>query len=1050
MATRNPFAGDEQGDVAFLSLDGIAYRCFVWQRNTQRTIAESNRTHGASIEAAVYVEQPHGDSVLLGRYTVRTPPNGEQVDCPRVVSTAQAFHVHWIEYDPEETEQIDVGAGNFESRASGMDLHRATFDVEDSPYAWVHRGSIPTSYFHLYDTQSLGTDDDYILAHASDIDQISVYRPNGEDWVDNEWVVTQTSLTLTGNVLAVSANREQPLIVYQSGTSLTAFSRLWATGAASQPPTPVSSSFGDFTAVALCQVGSVDDADLFMVAEYEDSITIVFPLSTDIELPTTVHSELDASSLAIPAREFRVRNTTLQSKPWREVSAESLSTPVPQMFAVLGYQDAREDSEWLQSNQYVMRYENDSSAATGRPIPVATLASGIADARKHGRTPVQIADQTNQPTGTAPHKRRNHLPSPSPAPAFGPQVKSITTVLGRWSRIDTSLVDSSSQVGIVVAGAALEATRFHHDDAWSHPYGDNDPPLPTTPHASVGVPQKESTHAGAGLFLSGGTPQTYDGHRFVEAGFPWRPEILDARPDDTAGGPAVGTYSYTAVYEWRDARGSTHRSEPSAPLVVTTDGNATNLEIRCCNISMKDNAFIGASGSPIKIDVYRTVQDGQIFYPLFRGNDGLSKDLANIPQNVPSAHTVQVQDGALDSQISDATPLSFTQVNGDWSPIPGETVPALGAVASWQNRVVGVSSEETKRLWISREIAPEARGEQYTVPEFASALTFRIDQVEGRVVALQEMDNALILFTRDAIYALNGSPADATGQGSTLALQLLQRDTGCVEPRSVAPAPDGIYFQSRRGLYKLTRQNSLEYVGADVEDELRAAGNIRAITVHEDSHQCRVLCNGGPFDSPRVLVYDWLMKLWAVWPLPEASTTDGLSSAVDAVVWRGHVGEHAHAVLQTSGVFVQKASTSLSRYADESGAEDTVAILVDARTGWIHLAGLAGFKRIRKIGLHFTKAAASGLTIQIEYDRDGTQTDGASMQTAGFASPAPAYVEVRTNVQKCTSIRIRILESTGTPSGSQLTESTLNLHAVTLVVARKPGLARVSPTAQRT
>jgi hypothetical protein len=561
----------------------------------------------------------------------------------------------------------------------------------------------------------------------------------------------------------------------------------------------------------------------------------------------------------------------------------------------------------------------------------------------------------------------------------------------------------------------------------------------------------ESVHAGAGLFLSGGTPQTYDGSRFVDAGFPWRPEIVDAREDAVASGPGVGVYQYAVVLEWRDNRGQTHRSEPSAPVFVTSlAGRAINLSVRCCNLSAKDNPSLGAvAASPVKLDIYRTVSGSAVFYPLFRGNDGLTTDLVDIPVNVPGHLTVTHQDGATDATISSSVPLSFTQVSGDWSPIPGETIPALGAVASWQNHVVGVSSEETKRLWISKEILPEPRGEQYTVPEFAAALTFRIDAVRGSVVAMQEMDSALVLFTRDAIYSLHGSPADATGHGSTLQVQLLQRDTGCVEPRSIAPAPDGIYFQSRRGLYKLTRQNSLEYVGADVEDEIRAGGNIRAVTVHEDSHQVRVLCNGGPSDSPRVLVYDWLFKMWAVWPLPRASSASGLSSAVDAVVWRGHAGEHAHVVLQSAGVLVQKPTTSASRYADESSLSPTISIPIDVRTGWIHLAGLAGFKRVQRLGLHFAKAAASGLTIVLEYDTDGTQTDGANLQTVVVSSPAPAYYEVHCQTQKCTSIRVRIFESATTPTGDQLTESTLNLTAITLVVARKPGLARVSPNTQR-
>jgi len=1041
MASRNPFSGIEQADVAFLQLGTVAFRCFVWQRNTQRTIGQNTNYFGATVEAAIFTEQAHGQESLLWRGTVRTPASGEHVDCPRVVALGQSFHVHWLEYDPEESDELEV--------ADGRDLHRSTFDVEDDPFAWVYQGSISTSYYMLYDTQSLGANEDYIIAHASDTNQISVRRVNGDAWIDTAWTSTVSGLTLAENVLAVSANRAAPMVVYQSGSQLQAFSHNWADGTVNQPATFVSSAFGDFTAVGLCQRDGVADDDVFLVAEYEDGTTLQNGV-TVVDLPTTMHGELVATALGIPAREYLTPNTTLQSKPWRYVSPRSLLVQTPQMFAALGFQSARLDEEWLQSHYYVARYETESSG-TGRPMLVATMAAGIADARKHGAVPADSVAVGLVPTGASPHRRRNHLPSASPAPSFGPLVKSYTLAMCFWSRIDTARVDSSSTNGITVAGAKLEAVRFHHDDAWAYPYDDSDPPLPSTPYASVGVPQLESVHAGDGLFLSGGTPQTYDGHRFVEAGFPWRPEIVDAREHSAGAGPAAGNYSYTAVYEWRDARGQTHRSQPADPVVVTVaSGFFVHLEIRCCNLSAKDNNALGASGNPVKVDVYRTESGGSIFYPLYRGNDGLATDLVDVPTNTPTALTVQVEDGAADADINDAVPLSFTRLSGNWTPLPGETVPALGAVASWQNRVVGVSSEETKRLWISREILPEARGEQYTVPEFNATLTFRIDQVRGRVVALQEMDSALILFTREAIYALHGSPADATGAGSTLNLQLLQRDTGCIEPRSVAPAPDGVYFQSRRGLYKLTRANALEYVGADIEDELRAAGNVRAVTVHEDSHQVRVLCNGGAYDSPQVLVYDWRHGLWALWPLPDASSTPGLSSAVDALSWRGHVGEHAHVVLQAGGVLISKPSTSASLYADEGATTATVAIPVDVRTGWIHLAGLAGFKRVRKVGLHFTKPAAAAFTVELEYDLTGTQTDGANIQTELVPSTAVGFYEIRTSIQKCNAIRIRIYEDTTTPTGAALTASTMNLHAITLDVARKKGFSKVSPTTQRT
>lgn len=1038
MALRSPFAGVQQGDVAFMEVDGVAYRCHVWLRMEAVTVSEVTLQRGVAVEAAVYTEQAHGQEVLLWRDVVRTSAVGEYVDCPRVVPFGTEFHVHWIEYNPTEATL---------SIPSGRDLHRSTFDVDASPYGWTHRGAIGTGWEHLYDTFSTGAADEYIIVHAPDPSNLSVRRVNGSDWIDTDWSLVQAA-SHDEEVLACWHDATAVYIAYALSPRMYAFTIDYPSGTLEDGPSIIANPSGTLTAIGMCQAGSVDSGEVFLVAEQIEAVELVTAGAT-IDLPSTLHIFCDDYSNLSNEPEVVTPNTTLQSKPWRFVSGDSVVADVPQFFAVLGYQAATVDREWVDSSHYVMRYEQESSALAGRPIPVSNLVSGIASAEKHGAIANAAVGSGISATSVTPRKRRNHVPSATPAPSFGPLVKTYTTLLGRWSRIDTAYVDSDT-VGVVPAGAALRATRFHHDTPWAYPLDDTDPALPTVPFASVGVPTTEHAEAGAGLFLGGGAPQVYDGHRFVEASFPWRPEILLAADSGAGTSPAAGTYTYVAIYEWRDNRGQVHRSEPSEPVTLVGTGEIVDLAIRCCNISMKDNAALGfPTSGPVKVDIFRTEAGGSIFYPLFRGNTGLEYDLTNVPTNDPTTHLLMVEDAREDAEINGATPLPYTFVSGSWSPLPSETPPAMGAVTRWQNRVWGVSAEEPNRIWYSQEILPEQGGEQYSVPEFSGVLTYRIDGV-GKVVAMREMDSALIIFTRDGVYALNGNPADATGQGSTLQLQTLQRGTGCVEPRSVASAPDGIYFQSRRGFYKLTRTNELQYVGADVEDELRTAGNVRAVTVHEDSHQCRILCGGSPYGDPQVLVYDWLMELWAVWPLPNAGSTDALSSPVDALIWRGHVGEHAHVVLQTAGVLVQKSSADASRYADEGSGDPVVAIPVDIRTGWVHLAGLAGFKRVRKIGIHLDKPAAAGFTVAVEYDLDGSQTDGSNLQTELVSSTSDGYVEVRTAMQKCRAIRIRVHEYTTDPTGSQLTDSTLNIIAITLVVARKPGLTRVSPTTQRT
>lgn len=688
-----PFASVEQGDVAFLETGGVAYRCYVWQRSVRADDAsEVENYRGAAVEAAVYTEGPHGQSVLLSRLTVRTPASGEYVDCPRVVPYGTEFHVYWIEYDPDANDGVDPGP-----EPAGRDLHRSTFDVTASPYAWTHRGSQPMHWYHLYDVHSFDASEDYIVGWATDAAEITVVRVNGSTWVDQEWSATVGSLTIDGRSLAVVADRDSPAAVYGSSTRLYAFSRTWASGTASSAETQiVGATGGDVTAIGLTRQGDGTDGQCFLVWESSDS-------SGTVRMPSVHHARIRTSSLAA-VTSTRTRGLTLESKPWKYASQRSaaLFTETAMFFCCAGYINRGAGNDWLQTCHYVLRFEDSGSDYEGRPIPVATLSHGIAHTALHGRfpPPSPLGGTGFTPASTPPDntKRRNHLPSATPAPSFGPLQKSYTTILPKWTRFDAAEA---------VAGAELRATRYHHDDPWAYPYDDTDAPLPTEPYASTSIAQLEHVPAGDGLFIGGGTPQVYDGERFVECGFPHRPEII-AVGDLGSGSLTAGLRSYVVAYEWRDGRGQTHRAISDPVSRDNSGGNANTIEIRCCSLSMKDNAALGYdTAPPVIIDVYRTTAGGTIFYPLYRGNAGFSVDLVSVPINDPSVFTITVEDAQADSGISDRSPLPYTFTAGAWTPLLPEKPPAFTATARWQNRVWGVAAEDPASLWYSQEILPE-------------------------------------------------------------------------------------------------------------------------------------------------------------------------------------------------------------------------------------------------------------------------------------------------------------------------------------------------------
>jgi hypothetical protein len=278
---------------------------------------------------------------------VRTAPAGEHVDCVRVVARGSTFACHWIEYDEAEANASDPRLPD------GRDIHRATFDVTATPYAWTQQGSITTSPYHLYDIHQDVEGDDYVLAHLVDADTISVRRVNGDAWVDTEWITVEdiSSRSADQNILATAKiGTTNAAVVWQTGGQLAFLGLDWSDGA-------------------------VEGAD------------------------------------------------------------------VPHFFAVLSHMQSQSGQEYQQSNHYVARYERAASSYSGRPIPVATINQGLAQAEKHGTVPLAalaITQPVLSSIGAHPRRRRNHLPHATPAPSVGPLVKSYTTVLGRWSRIESS------------------------------------------------------------------------------------------------------------------------------------------------------------------------------------------------------------------------------------------------------------------------------------------------------------------------------------------------------------------------------------------------------------------------------------------------------------------------------------------------------------------------------------------------------------------------------------------------------------------------------------
>jgi hypothetical protein len=476
-----------------------------------------------------------------------------------------------------------------------------------------------------------------------------------------------------------------------------------------------------------------------------------------------------------------------------------------------------------------------------------------------------------------PSKRHNHISNVSGAPPFGPDIKTRTVAIGIFASMGTARAyagDPSDPDWIPVyepQNAGVHGLRFYMEDPWTIFRDSSDPTQPVD-NFSGAYPRSmyQTTPAGKGLVIAGGAPSLYDGRQVVELGFPWCEIILlDAQTDaETGGTPGLpsnltllGTYSWYVVPTCRDNAGQVHRGPPSNIVTTTLTGteNTVFLRVRTITTSLKDNTSHYPLATAINFEVFRTAADGSVFYREYGGPMGDTEPTGTAggaesnygtlvtPVNDPTVAYQDIQSGVSDTDLQGQGFAPFTLGPGGFVELTPQPIPAMHAMCVWQGRLWGADQLDDSILWYSDQILPEFASDFYRAPEFNDTNTMRIDGI-GEVTAMQPMGDALIVFTRAGIYSIRGEGNDGTGQGATYTLETLHTGIGCVEPRSVCLAPTGILFQSWKGITWLDRGGQLDYLtaGANVEDDVREAGNVRAATLMETKNQIRVVCNGRP------------------------------------------------------------------------------------------------------------------------------------------------------------------------------------------------------------
>ena len=520
--------------------------------------------------------------------------------------------------------------------------------------------------------------------------------------------------------------------------------------------------------------------------------------------------------------------------------------------------------------------------------------------------------------------------------------------------------------------------------------------------------QVSSAEAG-GLVIAGSLPHWYDGVHVAEAGFNLFPENCSAAVSNAGVSSPHGLYGLAVTYQYQDAQGVIWESLPwLGSATLGASDHTITITVTQLNISSKSRL------TPISIVVYRTVANGTIYY---RETSMVSPTLVDKTQFTTSV--------VINPPVTDTAILTQPLLYTTGGVLENDQFPSCRHVNAYRGRLIFSALEDQNRIAFTKTFFAG------TAPEFNAALTQDLISDGESVAYTATLDEKLIIFKPTGIYAMSGEGPLNTGLNNDYQTPFsVASDVGSHNPHSSVLYPQGLLFQSNKGIYHIDRGLSVAYVGAAVE-----AYNSLVVTggcMIDDANEVRWTT------STDTIVFNYFFNQWY--------THTNLGSVSSVLV----LGKHT--LVRVDGRVVRE-SVEFS--------DDASWITTSITTGWMQ-PQQQGFERVYRILLLGELISAHKLSVDLGYNFDNyfsetftsvssqvypLSTFGASNFGVGFfgGSYSGRYQYlVFPSLQKCQSVRIRIYDGT---EGGAMGEG-FTLSGILLQVGVKEGTAKV-PAAQR-
>lgn len=529
-----------------------------------------------------------------------------------------------------------------------------------------------------------------------------------------------------------------------------------------------------------------------------------------------------------------------------------------------------------------------------------------------------------------------------------------------------------------------------------------------------------SAELGNDLLLTGGMLWSYDGYMPTENGFHVWPDHIGLTTATTGGFLKDQIYYYQVTYEWSDNQGNVFRSAPSVPVTITTAGGnvSTNtLKIPTLRLTYK-------IANPVKIVIYRWSTDQQTYY-----------QVTSI--TAPTLNSTTTDSVTYADTLADASIIGNNILYTTGGVIENTGGPAMDTITLFKSRVFGILSEDKNTLGFSKKVFENTPVDMSDLFTIYVAPTTAAQGNTGPMKTLSAMDDKLIIFKDNAAYYITGDgPDDAGANGGFGEPTFITATVGCANQQSIVFTPNGLMFQSDKGIWLLDRSLGTTFIGADVQEFTKNATVQSAVNV-PGTNQVRFT-----LDSGITLMYDYYYGQWGTfYNVPAVSST----------IYNG-----LHTYLNSRGAVFQETP---GLYLDGSSP-----VLIGFTTGWLNLAGVQGFQRAYEFFLIGSYVSPHRLTLKIAYDYNSSPTQISQITPDNFngsygddvvygaGSPYGGEPELEQwriflEQQKCQAFQIT-LEETFDPTIGAAAGEGLSLSGIDLTVGLKGGKPKIRATRQ--